>query len=166
VAGTTVSARVVIQTRVSRSTGHKSYRLRYEHLGREHSRTFPRLEDARAFERQLRERVREGDVPASRALRLKPLAAFWSEFQAQSLLERRALDRYAQLWRIHLAPTLAQVPASKITTGDVRALVSDLVSTGLSRASVARTVTVLSCCMKLTVEQHPGRTGIGRKTGH
>lgn len=150
---TTGCARIVIQTRLSRSTGRKSYRVRYEHLGREHSRTFPRLEDARAFERQLRERVREGDVPASRTQRLKPLVGFWTEFEAQSLLERRTLDRYAQLWRLHIAPRLAPVPASKITAGDVRALVSDLLSAGLSRASVAQTVTVLSCCMKLAVEQ-------------
>jgi integrase len=143
----------VIQTRVSPTTGRKAYRVRYEHLGREHSRTFPRLDDARAFERQLREQVREGDLPPSRAQRLKPLSLFWAEFQAQSLLERRTLDRYAQLWRVQVEPTFGHMPASRITTGDVRAWVADLLTAGLSRASVAQAVTVLSCCLKVAVEQ-------------
>lgn len=127
--------------------------MRYEHLGREHSRTFSRLGEARDFERQLRERVREGDVPPSRNERVKPLAELWAVFYAQALLERRTMDRYAQLWRLNIEPTLGQVPASTIRTGDVRALVADLLATGLSRASVAQAVTVLSHCMNVAMEQ-------------
>lgn len=143
----------MIQTRVSTSTGQKSYRVRYEHLGREHSRTFARLDDARAFERQLRERVRDGDLPPSRSQRLKPLAALWAEFEIQSMLEQRTIDRYAQLWRLQVEPAFGQVPAARVTTGDVRAWVAKLLSTGLARASVAQAVTALSWCMKLAVEQ-------------
>jgi integrase len=76
-----------------------------------------------------------------------------AEFQAQPLLERRTLDRYAQLWRLQVEPTFGHVPASRITTGDVRAWVADLLAAGLSRASVAQAVTVLSCCLKVAVEQ-------------
>lgn len=143
----------MIQTRVSRANGRKSYRVRYEHMGREHSRTFPRLDDARAYERQLREGARAGDLPPSRVQRLKPVSTFWQEFEAQSLLERRTLDRYAQLWRLHVEPQFGHVPASRVATGDVRAWVAALLSTGLSRASVAQAVTVLSCCVKLAMEQ-------------
>lgn len=148
----------MIQTRVSARTGQKSYRVRYEHLGREHSRTFVRLDDARAFERQLRERLRDGDLPPSRSQRLKSIAALWAEFEIQSMLEQRTIDRYAQLWRLQVEPTFGQVPASRATTGDVRAWVAKLLSTGLARASVAQAVTVLSCCMKLAIEQGTGAT--------
>lgn len=143
----------MIQTRVSRATGRKSYRVRYEHLGREHSRTFLRLEDARAFERQLRERIRDGDLPPSRAQRLTLMAELWTDFNRQALLERRTLDRYAQLWRRHVEPVFGAVPASRITTGDVRAWVASLLAEGLSRASVGQAVTVLSSCMKVAIEQ-------------
>jgi integrase len=47
----------------------------------------------------------------------------------------------------------AGVPASAVTVGDVRGWVADLLATGLSHASVAQAVTVLSACMKLAIEQ-------------
>src|SRR6476659_5269089 len=98
----------MIQTRVSKATGRKSSRVRYEHLGREHTRTFGRLDDARAYERQLRERLRDGDLPPSRAQRQKSVVALWTDFERQALVERRTLDPYEQLWRLQVEPEFGE----------------------------------------------------------
>ena len=63
------------------------------------------------------------------------------------------LGAAAQLWRLQVEPHFGNVRASRITTGQIREWVAGLLMAGLSRASVAQAVTVLSSCMKVAIEQ-------------
>lgn len=144
----------MIQVRRTKS-GQRSYRVRYETpAGREVSRTFRRKEDALAYERLVKDRVRNGDlVVVTREQRQRTVASFWDEAIEFRRLEARTRSRYQELWRLHVAPAWAAVAISKVGPLDVRAWVRRLQVQGLANATVAQCVSVLSLAMNEAIEQ-------------
>jgi integrase len=144
----------MIQTRYTKA-GKPRYRVRYETpYGREATKTFARKEDAQAYERWIKDRARVGEsLPPSRLQRQRAVKEFWDEVVTHRPLEARTRARYEDLWRLHVEPAFGPVPVVKVSTGDVRTRSRTLLARGLSPATVAQCVTVLSLTMREAIEQ-------------
>jgi len=85
--------------------------VRWEDAGRERSRTFDRLKDARAFEAKVRT-LKRRDGLAELDAGTETLAEFaeeWWRVYARPNLERSRLKNYAQLWNKHGLPRLGDL---------------------------------------------------------
>jgi integrase len=144
----------MIQIRYTKQ-GKRRYRVRYETpFGRETTKTFARKEDAEAYERWVKDRAHHGSaLPASRLQRQRAISEFWREVLQHHEVEARTRARYEDLWRLHVGPVFARLPAAKVTTADIRAWTRTLTGQGLSPATIAQCVTVVSLVMREAIDQ-------------
>ena len=115
----------MIQKRQRRRRDGSTYsvfRVRwYERDGRERSRTFDTMGDARAFEGRVRALKRAESLDTLDAGRetLADFTAEWWEIYAKPNLERATLKGYASLWNAHVLPRLGHLRLRDITVRTV-----------------------------------------------
>ena len=106
--------------------------------GRQRSRTFPTMDQAKTFQNATQKDVRDGTyvAPTAGVVPFRVVAEQW--FEAQLQLKRRTQITYRSAIDHNLA-SLHDKPVGKITYGDVQAIVNAMVAAG-RRPSTVRNV--------------------------
>lgn len=129
------------------------YKVRYRDAGgREHSETFGRLIDAERRKAQLETSLSDGTWhdPRRGDLRLAEWAADWLPTRHDLRPTTRA--RLETTMRRQVLPRFGDLPLIRITNGEVRSWVADLLGKGLSAATVRKAVFALRQCLDAAVE--------------
>jgi integrase len=130
------------------------YHVRYRDAsGRQRTRTFQRLADARDFKARARLlRPRHGHLDPS-AGRLT--FAAWAEayLDQKVSLRQRTKDRYASELRAYLLPCFGDKAMFTIARGDVQAFIVSLVARGLAPATIKGIYSLLAAIMRLAEEE-------------
>jgi integrase len=148
----------VIQKRERRRANGSTYavwRVRWEEAGRERSRTFDRLKDARAFEAKVRTLKRSDDL-AELDAGTETLAEFaeeWWRVYARPNLERSTMKNYAQLWNKHGLSRLGDLRLRDVSPRVVADFRLDLERSGVGPAAVRKTLAVLQSMLQRAVER-------------
>ena len=125
------------------------HQVRYrDPSGRERSKSFDRITDARRFLQDVEVDKRRGDWldPRRAAVRFETFATSWVEGRASLRPASRARDE--SLLRVHLLPKFGPAPIGRIAHADVQAWVNALSSKGLSPRTVRECFRLLSSVMK------------------
>ena len=148
----------VIQKRERKRRDGKAYsvyRVRwYEAGGRERSRSFDTLADAKAFEGKVRT-LKRTDGLAQLDAGTETLAAFaaeWWELYAKPNLERATLTNYASVFNKHLLPRIGHVRLRDLSVPRLMRLRADLEADGVGREAVRKSLAVLQSILQRAVE--------------
>ena len=148
----------VIQKRNRKKRDGKTYsvyRVRwYEADGRERSRTFDTLADAKVFEGKVRT-LKRGHGLASLDAGSETFADFaaeWWELYAKPDLERATLKNYASMFNGHLLPRLGHVRLRDLSVPMLMRLRADLEADGVGREAVRKSFAVLQSILQRAVE--------------
>jgi integrase len=148
----------MIQKRQRRRRDGSTYsvfRVRwYERDGRERSRTFDTMGDARAFEGRVRALKRAESLDRLDAGRetLADFTAEWWGIYATPNLERATLKGYSSLWNVHLLPRLGHLRLRDITVRTVAGFRRDLEAAGVGRETVRKALALLQGILQRAVE--------------
>ena len=122
--------------------------------GRQKSRTFTRKADADAWEAKIKLAKRQGelaDLDAGRQT-LKDFLGEWWRLHAEPHLAASTRASYERLRDKHLLPELGHLPLRSITTEQIQRFQADLLSQGVGRESVRRTIVLLQGILERAVE--------------
>ncbi|MGI8774476.1 MAG: tyrosine-type recombinase/integrase [Actinomycetota bacterium] len=107
----------------------------YDALGKERSKTFDKLTDARAYRAEMCIQKRKGDLPTSASR--TTFQNYAEVYLVQKLsLRRRTRDKYQAELALHLLPAFGPLPLARISRLDVQQWVVNQVRTGLSPETV------------------------------
>jgi integrase len=140
-----------------RKNGRRYYKVRFREGGVNRSRSFDRHADARAFEAELRRRRQLGTLAVQQLIeRHGPTLGEWVELrwavEHAALLAQSTRDRYADVWRVHVEPTLGPVPLAEITVGRLRAWQVELLRAGVGVGTIDKARTLLSSVLRHAAE--------------
>jgi integrase len=131
-----------------------SYQVRYrDSSGRQRSRSFERLTDARTFRahaRLLRPRRGHFDPAASRITFQEWAEAYLDQRVA---IRPRTRDRYEGELRAYLRPCFGERPLFAISRSDVQEFIVSLVGRGLAPATIKGAYSLLAAVMALAEEE-------------
>jgi integrase len=134
--------------------GPDRWRLRWRVDGKRYSKSFRgSVGDARKELRRLIKSVDDGQYVAPDKLTLAAWVARWVALQrdgAGRLVNARTLERYEELLRLHVAPTLGERPLQRIMPTEIDALYARL---RLSPRTVHHVHTVLGACLNAAVRK-------------
>lgn len=129
------------------------YKVRYrDAAGREHAETFGRMLDAERRKAQIEVSMSDGTWhdPRRGEMRFGVWAAQW--LPTRHDLRATTQARLATTMSRQVLPRFGEVALIRITNGDVRAWVADLLAEGLSAATVRKAVFALRQCLDAAVE--------------
>lgn len=130
------------------------YRVRIKYRGRViASKTFSKKADAKRWEDDQRRRLESGAWvdPRGGDRRLCDVAETWLKVRSGQVASTTlARDRYAVR---HWPPSLSNYPIGQITQGQIESVLGSLLSQGYARASVMRSLAVLSGVFTYAVKQ-------------
>jgi integrase len=142
-----------------RSTGH--YRLRWRVDGKRFTKSFyGSISEARKELRRLIKSADDGEHVAPDKLTLATWVDRWIALQRRGdadqprrgLVNARTLERYEELLRLHVVPTLGGRPLQRITATEIDELYTRL-ETRLSTRTVHHVHTVLGACLSAAVRK-------------
>jgi len=129
------------------------YQVRYRDPGgRERSRTFRRLADARRYEREVevdKDRGTWSDPKAGKITLAAWLPEAWD--LSQQVTQRTATERRGRANK-HVLPVFGHLPIDRIDRASVQKWVNQLVSSGLAPSTVKKIFETLSASMRVAVK--------------
>ncbi len=131
------------------------YRVRwYDADGRERSRTFDALADAKAFEGKVRTLKRSDGLSQLDAgsETFADFAAEWWELYAKPNLEKATLKNYASMFNGHLLPRIGDVRLRDLSVPLLMRLRADLEADGVGREAIRKSFAVLQSILQRAVE--------------
>src|SRR5829696_8236940 len=142
--------------RVARRGGSRAYRVRWREDGRMCSRTFDRRPDAEAWDREVKRRQQLGPLAVQqltdRSVTLGEwIVERWTPEHGVTL-EKSTRTRYANVYALHIAPTLDDVPLNGLTVGVLRRWQARLVAEGMNPGTVHKCRTFLSSVLRHAAE--------------
>lgn len=142
--------------RVARSGGSRAYRVRWREDGRMCSRTFDRRPDAEAWDREVKRRQQLGPLAVQqltdRSVTLGEwIVERWTP-EHGATLEKSTRTRYANVYALHIAPTLDDTPLNALTVGVLRRWQARLVAEGMNPGTVHKCRTFLSSVLRHAAE--------------
>jgi integrase len=142
--------------RTTRRGGDRAYRVRWRENGRLCSRTFDRKLDAEAWDREVKRRQQLGVLAVQqltdRSLTLGEwIVERWTPEHGVTL-EQSTRARYANVYELHIAPTLDEVPLSTITVSVLRRWQAGLVAGGMKPGTIHKCRTFLSSVLRHAAE--------------
>lgn len=141
--------------RVQRAKG-RVWRVRWRDAdGRERSRVIGNKRDAELFDAELRRRRRIGQlafVDAGNRTLGEFVEQWWREY-ARVELQPNTQRCYASVWDAHIEPRLSSLRLNELTPPVVARFRTELVTSGVGPAAVAKTLTLLQGVLRVAVEQ-------------
>ena len=131
--------------------------IRWREAGFNRGRTFDLKRDAIAWDREVGRRRQLGPL-ATRQLTARhgPTLGQWIEKrwspEHATTLAMSTRERYANVYEVHIAPTLETVPLSEITVSRVREWQAELLKAGVSAGSIHKARTLLSSVLRHAAE--------------
>lgn len=132
------------------------WRVIWREDGRQRSRQFDRKKDAEAWDRDVKRRRQLGPLAVQQ---LTERGAALGEWITQrwapehgSTLSRRARDRYANSYELHVAPWLDDVPLRELTVARLRAWQAERLTAGVTVDAIKKSRTFLSSVLRHAAE--------------
>jgi integrase len=142
--------------RVARTGGSRAYRVRWREDGRQCSRTFDRRPDAEAWDREVKRRQQLGPLAVQQLTDRSVTLGEWivERWTPEHgvMLEQSTRARYANVYALHIAPTLDDTPLNALTVGVLRRWQARLVAEGMNPGSVQKCRTFLSSVLRHAAE--------------
>jgi integrase len=142
---------------MERARNGNGWVVRWREHGRQRSRKFDRRGDAKAFDGELRRRQQLG-LLAQQLLTARggPTLDQWIEQrwapEHAATLEQATRDRYASVYKCHIADTLGDVPLGELTVGRLRQWQAVLDKVGVSAETIHKARTLLSSILRHAAE--------------
>lgn len=142
---------------LTRKDGSRGYEVRWREHGRQRSRAFSLRKDADAWDREVTRRRQLGPLAVQQlTTRSTPtlgqwIADRWAPEHAATLAEATR-ERYANVYAVHIAPWLDEVPVNEITVGTLRAWQAERVKAGVSPGTIHKARTLLSSVLRHAAE--------------
>ena len=140
----------------TRSDGTRAWRVRWREGGSNHSRVFDRRADARAWDDEVRRRRQLGPLARQQLTERSPTLGQWIEQrwvpEHGEMLAASTRERYADVYRVHIAPTLEAVPLAEITVSRLRQWQAERLRAGVNPGSVRKARTLLSSVLRHAAE--------------
>src|SRR5665213_7724 len=128
--------------------GTDRWRLRYRIGGKRYTKTIRgNVTDAKRELRRLLKSGDEGEHVAAGKTTLAQWIDTWIELRRRKV-NARTSERYAELMRLHVAPTLGARAVQAITPVMIDALYETIFAKGLSARTVHHIHTVLGACLR------------------
>jgi integrase len=142
--------------RVTRG-GRARWIVRWREQGSQRSRVFDRRVDAQAFDRELRRRQQLGPLAVQQlSSRRGPTLGQWiSERWAPehaANLAPSTRERYANVYAVHIAPWLDDIPIGELTVAFLRGWQADRIKAGVTPGTIQKCRTVLSSILRHAAE--------------
>jgi integrase len=147
---------VSVQT-ITRKDGSRGYEVRWREHGRQRSRAFKLKKDAGTWDSEVTRRRQLGPLAVQQlTVRNVPtlgewIADRWAPEHAATL-EQSTRDRYANVYAVHVAPWLEDVPVNEITVGMLRSWQAQRVNVGVSPGTIHKARTLLSSVLRHAAE--------------
>ncbi len=130
------------------------YQVHYRDTrGRQRSKNFDRLVDARSFKAEMRVRKRRGDLPEPRGRKTKFSAWATTYLEQKVALRDRTVDKYESALRVHLIPEFGDAPLTAITLADVQGWIVSLKHRGYAAETIRGFYDLFAAMMKLAEEE-------------
>jgi integrase len=117
--------------------------VRWRENGQQKSRKFDLKRHAEAWEREIKQRKQLGPIALSQLTEKGPTLAG---------LEKGTLERYANIYQLHVAPMLAQVPIREIKVSTLREWQATQLKQGVGAETVRKARTFISSVMRHAAE--------------
>lgn len=142
--------------KISRRSGSRAYCVRWREHGRNRSRTFDRRPDAEIWDLEVKRRQQLGPLATQQLTdRGSTLGEWiverWTPEHGVTL-EQSTRERYANVYALHVAPTLDDVPLSGLTVSVLRRWQAGLIAGGMAPGSVHKCRTFLSSVLRHAAE--------------
>ncbi len=135
-------------------TAAGGYQVHYrDGQGRQRSRTFDRLVDARSHKAEMRVRKQRGDLPEPRGRKTKFSAWAKTYLEQKVALRDRTVDKYESALRVHLLPEFGDAPLTAITRADIQGWVVSLKRRSYAPETIRGFYDLLAAIMKLAEEE-------------
>ncbi len=142
---------------VERSRNGTGWVVRWREGERSRSRKFTLKRDADDFDLELKRRKQLGPLavekltsPGTTTLD-QWIAEKWTPEHGVSL-ERSTLERYANVYAVHIAPTLGLMPLTEISVAELRSWQAELLKAGAGKESIRKARTFLSSVLRHAAE--------------
>jgi integrase len=142
---------------IARGDGTRGYKVRWREQGRNRARTFSLKRDAEAFDREVERRRQLGPLAMQQlSERGGPtlgewIAQRWAVEHASTLADATR-DRYANVYEVHIAPWLDQVPLAEITVSVLRGWQAGRIKAGVKPGTIHKCRTLLSSVLRHAAE--------------
>jgi integrase len=132
------------------------WEVRWREQGHNRSRRFDRRADAQAWDAEVRRRRQLGPLALAQLTTTTPtlgqwIVHHWAPEHAANL-ERSTRDRYANVYAVHVAPWLDDVPLGELTVGRLRVWQGARVAAGVKPGTIDKARTVLSSVLRHAAE--------------
>lgn len=142
--------------RETRQDGAPVFKVRWREAGANRARAFTLRRDATAFDREVTRRRQLGAQMLSQLTTTTPTLGEWIEqrwsVEHAVTLAASTRERYANVYAVHIAPTLDAVPLSEITVSSLRAWQARLIGAGVQPGSIHKARTLLSSVLRHAAE--------------
>jgi len=132
------------------------WEVRWHEAGRHRSRRFDRRADAQAWDAEVRRRRQLGPLALAQLTIATPKLGQWIEQrwapEHAVALEQSTRERYANVYALHVAPWLDDVPLAELTVGRLRAWQAERIAAGVKPGTIHKARTLLSSVMRHAAE--------------
>ena len=142
---------------VQRARGRNGWRVRWREAGRQHERKFELKRDADAFDREIKRRHQFGPLGVQHlTARGGPTLDQWIEQrwapEHAATLAQSTRERYANVYKCHVWPTLGDTPLAQLTVARLRAWQAALIKADVSPGTIHKCRTFLSSVLRHAAE--------------
>ena len=142
---------------VTRKDGSRAWKSRWRENGRERARTFTLKRDADAWDREVARRKQLGPLAVQQlTTRGGPTLGQWIEqrwaVEHAALLADSTRDRYADVYSVHIAPWLDDVPIGHFSGPLLHGWQAQRIKAGVSPGTIRKARTLLSSVLRHAAE--------------
>jgi hypothetical protein len=141
--------------RVERKRSRPVWRVRwYDDRGQRKAKTFPRKEDAEAYEAKVKLAKRKGELEDLDAGRqsLEDFAEEWFRNYADPRLAATTLEHYRGLRDRYIIPRLGKLQLRRLKPETIQRFQTDLASEGVGQETIRKTLVLLQGMLERAVE--------------
>jgi hypothetical protein len=142
---------------VERARNGNGWVVRWREQGRQRSRLFDRRADAQTWDAEVRRRHQLGPLAVQQlTARGGPTLDWWIEhrwaLEHAATLEQSTRERYANVYKCHIAESLGDVPLGELTVARTREWQATLIKAGVNAGTVHKARTLLSSVLRHAAE--------------
>ena len=142
---------------VQRARGRNGWRVRWREAGRQHERKFALKRDADAWDREVQRRMQLGPLAVQQlTARGGPTLGQWTAErwapEHAVMLADSTRDRYAEVYSVHIAPWLDDVPLGHFSAPLLHAWQAALIKGGVGPGTIHKARTLLSSVLRHAAE--------------
>jgi hypothetical protein len=132
------------------------WEVRWREDSRNRSRRFDRRGDAQTWDAEVRRRKQLGPLALTQLTTRAPSLGAWITHrwapEHAAALEHSTRERYANVYEVHVAPWLDEIPLTELGVGRLRAWQADRLAAGVSPGTIDKARILLSSVLRHAAE--------------